>query len=100
MEAEARNRRYRETQELRQRIETIELQLNSATLELQTLTVKLADPEVYRRGDPIAEILKSHAAAKKSVEALTMEWETLAETLEEREKGDGGNGEATKREKI
>ncbi len=100
LEAEARNRRYRETQELRQRIKIIELQLNSTTLELQTLTVKLADPEVYRRGDPIAEILKSHAAAKKSVETLTMEWETLAEILEIKEKGNGGNGEEAKKGEI
>jgi ATP-binding cassette subfamily F protein 3 len=82
LEAEARNRFYRETLEIRKRIETIEADLDRATKEMERLAAQLADPGVYRRGDNIPELLKSHAAAKKQMEDLTAEWETLAQDLE------------------
>lgn len=85
LEAEARNRRYRETLELRKRMEEIERELNLATEELEALTAKLADPEVYRRGESIPDLLKGRAAASKTVEILTQEWEALAEALEAKE---------------
>ena len=85
LEAEARNRRYRETLELRKRMEEIERQLSLATEELEALTAKLADPGVYRRGESIPDLLKSRASASKRVEALTQEWEALAEALEAKE---------------
>jgi ATP-binding cassette subfamily F protein 3 len=85
LEAEARNRFYRETLELRQRIQTIETDLNQATKEMEDLSLQLADPEVYRRGENIPDLLKSHATAKKQVEDLTAEWETLAQRLEGQE---------------
>ena len=44
---------------------------------------RLSDPEVHRKGEQIPELLKHHAEAKKCVEALTAEWETLSEKLEE-----------------
>jgi len=86
LEAEARNRFYRETLELRQRIQTIETDLNQATKEMENLSRQLADPEIYRRGENIPELLKSHAAAKKQAEDLTTEWEKLSQKLEELDK--------------
>ncbi len=82
LEAEARNRFYRETLELRQRIQAIDSDLGQATKEMEELSRQLADPEVYRRGENIPELLKSHAAVKKQVEDLTAEWEMLAQQLE------------------
>lgn len=86
LEAEARNRFYRETQDLRQEIRALEAKLEQATEEMKTLANSLADPEVYRKGEDIPELLRAHAAAKKRVEALTAEWEVLAQKLEELER--------------
>jgi ATP-binding cassette subfamily F protein 3 len=89
LEAEARNRFYRETQELRQKIQNVESNLEQATREMESMAVRLSDPEVYRKGENIPGLLKAHAEAKKSVESLTAEWETLAQRLEQLGK-DGG----------
>jgi ATP-binding cassette subfamily F protein 3 len=83
VEAEARNRLYRETQELRQKIQDIELNMEQANQEMESMASLLSDPEVYRKGENIPELLKAHAEAKKRVETLTAEWETLAQKLEE-----------------
>ncbi|MCX5906291.1 MAG: ABC-F family ATP-binding cassette domain-containing protein, partial [Deltaproteobacteria bacterium] len=48
LEAETRNRLYRETQELRQKIEAIERSLGQAKRDLEAITLQLSDPEVYR----------------------------------------------------
>jgi ATP-binding cassette subfamily F protein 3 len=82
LEAEARNRFYRETLEIRKRIGTVERDLDRHTKEMEELAAQLADPEVYRRGDNIPELLKAHASAKKRVDDLTAEWERLAQELE------------------
>ena len=83
VEAEARNRLYRETQELRQKVKEVEHSLEQATQEMASMSAQLSDPEVYRQGENIPELLRSHAAAKKQVETRTVEWEVLAEQLEE-----------------
>jgi ATP-binding cassette subfamily F protein 3 len=85
LEAEARDRFYQQTQELRQQIRTIESNLEQATKEMESLANRLSDPEVYRKGEDIPELLRAHAAAKKRVETLTAEWEVLAQKLEELE---------------
>jgi len=78
LEAEVRNRFYREIQDLRQKILGVEALLDEANQEVETLAHRLANPEVYRRGDNIAEILKVHAEAKKRTEKYTAEWEELS----------------------
>ncbi|HSR14050.1 MAG TPA: ABC-F family ATP-binding cassette domain-containing protein [Thermodesulfobacteriota bacterium] len=82
-EAEARNRYFRETQNLRDRIREIETTLERRGGEMRDLESRLADPEFYRRGENIAEMVKSHGDMKKEIEALTAEWESLAQQLEE-----------------
>ncbi len=89
LEAEARNRFYRETQGLRQKIQEVEFRLEQATKDLENITGILQDPEIYRKGENIPELLKSHAEAKKRVETLTAEWEGLAQKLEELERSQG-----------
>jgi ATP-binding cassette subfamily F protein 3 len=83
LEAEARNRYYRETQELRQKIQSVESNLEQATREMESMAMRLSDPEVYRKGENIPGLLKAHSEAKKRVESLTAEWETLAQKLEQ-----------------
>ncbi len=82
-EAEARNLFYRETKELRERIQEIEGHLEAASRERELTATQLADPEVYRGGEKITELLKTHAAAKKRVEELTSKWEGLSQKLED-----------------
>jgi ATP-binding cassette subfamily F protein 3 len=93
LEAEARNRFYRETLEIRKRIQSVEADLDRYTKEMEELARQLADPEVYRRGENIPELLKSHASAKKQVEDLTAEWEALAQELEGLEQSRVGNAD-------
>lgn len=85
-EAEARNRFYRETQDFRQKIQEVELNLERESREVEAMEIRLSDPDVYQKGENISELLRSHAAAKKRVETLTAEWETLAQKLEELER--------------
>ncbi|MCJ7495345.1 MAG: ATP-binding cassette domain-containing protein, partial [Deltaproteobacteria bacterium] len=82
LEAEARNRFYRETQGLRQKIQEVEFNLEQATKDMENMAIRLSDPEIYRQGENIPELLKSHAEAKKRVDTLTTAWETLAQQLE------------------
>ena len=53
---------------------------------MQELETRLADPEIYRKGEDIAHLVKAHGDAKKQVETLTAEWENLAQQLEELER--------------
>ena len=85
-EAEVRNRFFRQTQDLRRRIREIESGLERASMEVRDLETKLAGPEVYKKGENIADLVKSHGDLKKRVEALTAEWETLSLQLEEMER--------------
>jgi ATP-binding cassette subfamily F protein 3 len=82
-EAEVRNRFFRQTQDLRRRIQEIESGLDQASRERQTVEMKLADPEVYKKGENIADLVKFHGDLKKRMEALTAEWEALSLQLEE-----------------
>ncbi|MDI6754627.1 MAG: ABC-F family ATP-binding cassette domain-containing protein [Thermodesulfobacteriota bacterium] len=85
LEAEARNLFYRKTLELRQKIQGVEQNLDQATEEMEGMAMRLSDPEIYRQGENIPELLKAHAEAKKRVDTLTTEWETLAQQLEKLE---------------
>lgn len=84
-EAKVRNRFFRQTQALRQRTREIESALDRASQDMQAIEAKLADPEVYRKGENISDLVKFHGDLKKRTEALTSEWETLSLQLEEME---------------
>ena len=83
LEAEARHRLYRETLIIKKEIAEVEKLLEEATQEMETLAKQLADPQIYRRGQNIPQLLKVHLEAKKKVEFYTTEWEKLAQQLEE-----------------
>jgi ATP-binding cassette subfamily F protein 3 len=81
-EAEVRNRFFRQTQDIRGRVREIESSLEQAAQARQEVEAKLADPEVYRKGENIADLVKSHGDLKKRIESLTTEWESLSLQLE------------------
>ncbi|MGQ9694317.1 MAG: ABC-F family ATP-binding cassette domain-containing protein [Thermodesulfobacteriota bacterium] len=83
IEAEARNRLYRETLAVKKEMAEVERLLEEATQEMEALASQLADPQIYRRGQNIGQLLKEHLKAKKKVEFYTAEWEKLAQQLEE-----------------
>jgi ATP-binding cassette subfamily F protein 3 len=84
-EAEVRNRFFRQTQALRQRTREIESELDQASQDMQAVEAKLAHPEVYRKGENIADLVKFHGDLKRRTEALTSEWDTLSLKLQEME---------------
>jgi len=84
-EAEVRNRFFRQTQALRQRTREIESALDQAAQDMQAIEAKLADPDIYRKGEKIADLVKVHSDLKKRTEALTSEWDTLSLQLQEME---------------
>ncbi|HVM14638.1 MAG TPA: ABC-F family ATP-binding cassette domain-containing protein [Egibacteraceae bacterium] len=81
--AERRNTRYRQTKELRRRLERVETDLGQAEAEAAELARLMADPEVYEDGQRITELILQHNLAKDRAAALTGEWEKLYLAVEE-----------------
>jgi ATP-binding cassette, subfamily F, member 3 len=81
-EAEERNRRYRETKQVRSRLDEVERDLMRVESEVTDLERLLADPEVYEDGERVAELGARHRLTKDREQALLEEWEQLSETLE------------------
>lgn len=82
-QAEARNRVYRETRELRRRLERAEDELAAAEAEVAELDGLLADPDVYEDGARVSELLLRRSAASDRAATLTAEWEQLYVAVEE-----------------
>jgi ATP-binding cassette, subfamily F, member 3 len=89
-EAERRNRLYRETKELRRRLEKVEADLGAAESEVAELTRMLADPEVYDDSEHVQELLIRHNVAKDRAADLTATWERLYTAVEEATARAGG----------
>jgi ATP-binding cassette, subfamily F, member 3 len=89
-EAERRNRMYRETKELRRRLEQVEEDLGEAEAEVADLTRTLADPEVYEDSELVQELLIRHNVAKDRAAELTDRWERLYTQVEEATARAGG----------
>ncbi len=83
LEAEFRQRLYRATLTIKKEIAEVERLLEEVTQEMETLANQLADPQTYRQGQNIPQLLKAHWEAKKKVEIYTEKWEKLAQRLEE-----------------
>jgi len=77
-EAEARNRRYREKNPIKDKLSALEAEIDEAEKALQDLTSALADPDLYRDKKRFFELMDEHAQAKRKVEELTAEWERLS----------------------
>ena len=93
-EAEARNRRYRATKDLRARLSELEAELETAEAEERRLERELADPEVYEDGARVRELTTAHHLARDRVAGLLEAWEETAQRLEAAEaEAEGGTGD-------
>jgi ATP-binding cassette subfamily F protein 3 len=85
-EAEWRNRFYRESSPLRERLEQLEEEIEKSTGLLDELNDELVRPEAYRDSTRIRTIHASRQELKKRIDELTREWESAAMRLDEVER--------------
>ena len=78
VEAEARAR----TKALRDRIATIERELEEVGAELAELQERFASPDFYMSGVDVAEVTRLYEAGKKRLENLESVWASAVEELE------------------
>jgi len=82
VEAEWRNRFYRESSPLRERLGLLEEEIDKSTALLDQLNHELAHPQTYRDSTRIQEIHKSRHELKEKIDGLTREWESVATQLD------------------
>jgi ATP-binding cassette subfamily F protein 3 len=82
-EAELRNELFRVRKPVQDRIESIELELDSCHAELDLLKERLADTETYRQGKLAMEIQSQYREAQDRSRELTRQWEEKVLELEE-----------------
>ena len=87
-EAEARNRRYRRTHDLRDTLERVEAEARSTDAEIAEVTARLADPEIYADHSAFRELIDRHNAARDRADQLATEWSRLSLELETAEAED------------
>jgi len=81
-EAEWRNRLYRESSPLRERLAQLEGKIAKLTALLDQLTHELSQTETYRDPAQIRELNKFHRELNEKINELTQEWESVAEQLD------------------
>jgi ATP-binding cassette subfamily F protein 3 len=84
-EAEWRNRFYRESSPLRERLKQLEEEIDRSTALLEHLNDELARPETYRDSARIRTIHGSRQGLKEKTDELTREWESVAVRLDDLE---------------
>jgi ATP-binding cassette subfamily F protein 3 len=87
-EAEARNRRYRRTRDLRAALERAETEATSTDAELADVTARLGDPATYADASTARDLIERHNALRDRAEELAAEWTRLAGELEAAEAKD------------
>jgi ATP-binding cassette subfamily F protein 3 len=80
-EAEARNRRHRQTRDARAALERTESDLAATQAELTDLTQRLADPSVYADAALVRHLIETHNRALDRSAALAAERDRLAAEL-------------------
>jgi ATP-binding cassette subfamily F protein 3 len=85
-EAEWRNRFYRESIPLREKLEQLEEKIDRSTALLDELNGELARPEAYGDSARIRTIHGSRQELKEGIDELTREWESVAMRLDELER--------------
>ena len=81
-EADARNKKHRDTRELKKNVERIEKQWEGGRGQVVQLQRELSQPETYGDGDRVRELAAEYEAAKDAAAALMSEWERAALDLE------------------
>ena len=86
VEAEWRNRLFREVTPLRERLSTLERNIEETTRQLDDITSQLAREETYVNSQKLRQLTETYSIMKTQVTEWTREWESTAVALEELEK--------------
>ncbi|MBW2120896.1 MAG: ABC-F family ATP-binding cassette domain-containing protein [Deltaproteobacteria bacterium] len=85
-EAEWRNRVFRETSPLRERLLALEKRIEEKTRELDRIASHLARDETYQNPGRLRELTEAYRTAKTEVAEWTCQWESVALELESLER--------------
>jgi len=77
-EGELRNRYYRRSAPIRNRLSVIEAELARLGGELREVEKQFADQGQYASGDKVVRAIERHRELRESIDRLTKEWETLS----------------------
>ena len=81
-EADARNKKHRDTRDLKKNVERVEKQWEAAEAKVAQLQRVLSEPDTYGDADRVRELADEYEAAKDNAAALMAEWERAALELE------------------
>jgi ATP-binding cassette subfamily F protein 3 len=81
-EAEARNRRYRRTRDLRDALARIETEVAETDASLAEMSERLADPSTYADHHAFRELIDHHNATRDRADQLAAEWSRLSLELQ------------------
>jgi ATP-binding cassette subfamily F protein 3 len=81
-EAEARNRRYRRTRDLRDALERVEEEVRETDASLAQMSERLADPATYADHHAFRELVDQHNTARDRADQLAADWTRLSAELE------------------
>jgi ATP-binding cassette subfamily F protein 3 len=84
-EAEARNRAYRATREMRARLSALDIRLGQTQARHDELVELMADPAFYEDADAFGRAMKEYGEVKARLAELEREWVELAGALEQAE---------------
>jgi ATP-binding cassette subfamily F protein 3 len=83
LEAEERQKRYRRTGPLRERIGTLERQLEEMEKEKAEISRQMADPDIYRDGERVKIVHARYKELEKAIGDGYFRWNALTKELEE-----------------
>lgn len=87
IEAEERNKRYRELKPLKERLVKLEQDMESAIQRKEEIYELFADPAVYQDGDKAKQLNFEIKDIEKTIDSLMLKWEELTIKAEELESG-------------
>jgi len=88
LEAEERQKRYRRTGPLRERIGTLERQLEEMEKEKAEISRQMADPDIYRDGERVKTVHARYKELEKAIGDGYFRWNALTKELEEMKSAD------------
>jgi ATP-binding cassette subfamily F protein 3 len=81
-EAEARNRAYRSSRDVKTRFDAVDAELSAAVARHDEMVEMMADPALYADGVAFEGAMAEYASLKQRIPALEAEWLELSEELE------------------
>lgn len=87
-QAQARNELYRRLKPLKDQVAKVEKQVEELTSQMDRLSQKMADPEVYRDGVKFSRLSQEYSDIQRRLDRRTSQWEDLALQLEALEGGE------------